>query len=196
MTEPEIVVTQADIKAAALYWVGQKNRETFPEDLVYAEQNWQIIIPVRRLVEAFAAHRIAAEKRAKAQELEGALRKADDVVDQGPLIAWGKVETGPHEGGFMAIEYAGRNYYAEEVAQALSQAPAPEVVEDVREVVNDNDKPLEVSVNGDALLQALGRAWEQFKELGGENMDRDDFAQYAMDALHDPKLAPFFSEGG
>ena len=79
-------VTQADIQNAALYWVGQKDRETFPEDIAYAEANWQIIAPVKSLAEAFARHRLAsttAQSEAVQKLVEAVQReakKADELA--------------------------------------------------------------------------------------------------------------------
>ena len=62
-------------------------------------------------------------------------------------------------------------------------------------MTNDNDATLALSVNGDELLQSLGRAWGRFKAAGGERMTKDDFAAFAMDAFSDPKLAHFITMG-
>lgn len=64
-TTPALVpVTQADVRRAALYWVGRKERETFQGDIDYFEHNWHALPGMRHCVEAFAQHRIASEKAA------------------------------------------------------------------------------------------------------------------------------------
>ena len=69
-------VTQADIKAAVLHWVGQKDRETFPEDLIYAEENWRSIAPVRALAETLANNRAQSEPSGEASQPQDELREA------------------------------------------------------------------------------------------------------------------------
>lgn len=69
-------VTQADVEAAALYWVSKKDRETFPEDIEYFRHNWRALDGMRHCVEAFARHRTQAEAKSKVEIAEaiGALR--------------------------------------------------------------------------------------------------------------------------
>lgn len=52
-------VTQADVNAAAVYWVGCKARETSLDDIRYFEANWSSLPGMRDCVQAFARHRIA-----------------------------------------------------------------------------------------------------------------------------------------
>lgn len=55
----KIVVTAADIHAAAIQWCGEKDRETSLDDVRYFEQNWESLPGLRSRVEALARHRLA-----------------------------------------------------------------------------------------------------------------------------------------
>ena len=54
-------VTQADIEAAAVHWCGDKERETFPEDIDYFKRNWRALPGLRKYVEKSARHRLTSQ---------------------------------------------------------------------------------------------------------------------------------------
>ncbi len=54
-------VTQADIDAAAVRWCGDKERETFPEDIEYFKHNWSALPGLRKYVEKVARHRLTSQ---------------------------------------------------------------------------------------------------------------------------------------
>jgi hypothetical protein len=62
-----VEVTQEDIRAAALQWCGQKDRETSLDDIRYFENNWHSSLGLRSRVQAFARHREAALTTAQAE---------------------------------------------------------------------------------------------------------------------------------
>ena len=54
-------VTQADIETAAVRWCGDKERETFPEDIDYFKHNWRALPGLRKYVEEAARHRLTSQ---------------------------------------------------------------------------------------------------------------------------------------
>lgn len=53
--------SEADVYAAAIKWCGEKERETFPEDIAYFRHNWSALPGLRRYVEAVVALATPAE---------------------------------------------------------------------------------------------------------------------------------------
>lgn len=49
--------TDADISNAANKWCGEKDRETFYEDVIYFKHNWSALAGLRRYVEEAVAAR-------------------------------------------------------------------------------------------------------------------------------------------
>lgn len=112
----ETDVTQADVSAAAIYWVGKKDRETFPEDLEYFRHNWRSLAGMRRCVEAFAAHRLAAEQ-SKQVLTQAEIDAADREHCFGSLS---KHEV--YRLGFVAAEQSKQDEIAQARAEALKEA--------------------------------------------------------------------------
>ncbi len=50
-----------EIYRAAIKWCGQKDRETFPEDVAYFQHNWTALAGLRSFVEAEVAGRTALQ---------------------------------------------------------------------------------------------------------------------------------------
>lgn len=74
------------VRRAAIAWCGQKDRETFPEDLTYFEQNWRALPGMTVFVATHAAALIASQAREN-ERLREALVQHNDRLRSAQSIA-------------------------------------------------------------------------------------------------------------
>jgi hypothetical protein len=87
MSDEKEVPTSAEIDNAAIKWCGQKERETFYDDIVYFRHNWNALPGLKKFVDAEVAIRTNAQERIR--ELDEAL-KVERIAnaDHVSKIAW------------------------------------------------------------------------------------------------------------
>lgn len=133
-------VTDADIRVAALWWVGQKDRETFLDDLIYAEQNWQIIIPVRKQAELLANHRHQSVEKATHELVEALAKVCGDLraeLNESGIWEIFQSEAEPED---TLVDFLGEEYGREQLGKCIRLASARQALTKYRSKATNKDR--------------------------------------------------------